>query len=312
MIKKSIKNLRYKGELGYQIAKFITYLSKFSKGLFLNDKSYISVRFINSHNYIMNWDNPQSLNQKLQVLKGLYNKDLHEIVSDKYLARQFIKERFGEEYLIPLVFETTDPNEITANIIPDYPVIIKANHDAGNNVIIRDKKIVNWKKIQTDCRWWLSWNYYYADREQQYKNIKRRIIVEKLLTTQEDKIPNDYKLNYINGNLEFVYVSIDREFNNYRKIYDADWNPLNFRWALKRKLFNSKDGPEIPPPLSWEKMKKMGAEIAKLFPYVRVDFYDVNGYPYFGEITLCHGGGFFKFDPNNVDFELGKKLELNK
>jgi hypothetical protein len=310
MIKQFIKDLKYRGELGYLIAKLFTFFSRYFKGNYLNDKAFISKRFLYSHDYSINWESPESLNEKLQVLKWKYNKDLHTNVSDKFAARDFIKEMFGEEFLIPLVFHTKNPKEITENIIPDFPVIVKSNHDAGNNMIIRDKKRVNFKKLQVDCRWWLSWNYYYADREQQYKNIERQIIVEKLLETKDGKIPNDYKLNFINGKLEFVYVSIDREGDNYRKIYSEDWKPLNFKWALKSKLSKFKNGPEILPPNSWELMKKMGAEIAKMFPYVRVDFYDVEGQLFFGEITLCHGGGFFKFEPQSVDFELGKKLKI--
>jgi hypothetical protein len=310
MLNQSIKYLKYQGELGYQIVKWASTIVRFIKRQYLSDKVYISRRFLESQDYPINWDNPQSLNEKLQVLKWQCNKDLHATVSDKYAVREFVKERFGVEYLIPLVFESTEPNEILERIIPDYPVIVKANHDAGSNFIIRDKKMVDWKKLQTDCRWWLTWNYYYADREHQYKNIEKRIIIEKLLITKDGKIPNDYKLNYINGNLEFVYVSIDRETSNYRKIYDADWKPLNFKWSLKSKLEKFKNGPEITPPDSWRQMKLMGAEIAKLFPYVRVDFYDVDGQLFFGEITLCHGGGFFKFEPQSVDFELGKKLKI--
>jgi hypothetical protein len=310
MIQRFIKNLKYKGQFGYQIAKMLTSLNRYKNGNYLNDKVYIWKRFLNSHDYPMNWENPKSLNEKLQVLKWHYNKDLHALVSDKFAAREFIKERFGEEYLIPLVFDTTVPYKITEKIIPDYPVIVKANHDAGNNFIIRDKRTVDWKKLQTDCRWWLSWNYYYADREQQYKNIIRRIIVEKLLITKEGKIPNDYKLNFINGNLEFVYVSLDREGGNYRNIYDANWNPADFKWANKKKMPKTKRGPEIPPPPTWALMKEMGSEISKLFPYVRVDFYDVDGQLFFGEITLCHGGGFDKFEPQSVDFDLGKKLKF--
>ena len=70
----------------------------------------------------------------------------------------------------------------------------------------------------------------------------------------------------------------------------------------------TKRGPDISPPASFAMMKRMGAEIAKLFPYVRVDFYDVDGKLYFGEITLCHGGGFDRFESQRVDFELGKKF----
>lgn len=305
-----IKELKYKGTIGFYLARLLVFMNRVKNGYLLSDKKYISNRFSKSHGYEINWDNPQTLNEKLQVLKFQFNQDLHRIVSDKYAARNFIKERFGEEYLIPLVFDTQNPKQLTKEVIPDYPVIIKANHDAGNNFIIRDKSLVDWKKLQIDCRWWLSWNYYYADREQQYKNIERRIIIEKLLITKDGKIPNDYKLNYLNGNLEFVYVSLDRESSNYRNIYDADWKPVNFKWANKAKMPKTKRGPDIPPPASFAMMKKMGAEIAKLFPYVRVDFYDVDGKLYFGEITLCHGGGFDKFEPQRVDFELGNKLNI--
>ena len=303
-----MKKLRYKGQLGYLLSKSFTSIGRFIKGGYLKDREYISRRFLKSHDYKLNWENPTKLNEKLQVLKWHYNKDLHAVVSDKFESRKFIKDKFGEEFLIPLIFETKNPTEINLGIIPDFPVIIKANHDAGNNFIIRDKKSVDWKKLQIDCRWWLSWNYYFSDREQQYKNIERRIIVEKLLINKEGKIPNDYKLNFINGNLEFVYVSIDREGENYRKIYDSDWKPQEFKWALKSKLSKHKNGPDIPPPLSWDKMKQMGSEISKLFPYVRVDFYDVDGKLYFGEITLCHGGGFFKFEPLEIDAYFGSKL----
>ena len=307
-----IKELKYKGTIGFYLARLLGFMNRVKNGYLLSDKKYISNRFSKSHGYEINWDNPQTLNEKLQVLKFQFNQDLHRIVSDKYAARNFIKERFGEEYLIPLVFETKNSKEISEKIIPDYPVIVKANHDAGNNFIIRDKSLVDWKKLQIDCRWWLSWNYYYADREQQYKNIERRIIIEKLLITKDGKIPNDYKLNYLNGNLEFVYVSLDRESSNYRNIYDADWKPVNFKWANKAKMPKTKRGPEIPPPASFAMMKKMGAEIAKLFPYVRVDFYDVDGKLYFGEITLCHGGGFDRFEPIEKDYEFGDKLILNQ
>ncbi len=310
-MKRFLRELRYYGIIGYYLARWITGINRFILGNYLSDKKYISKRFLNAHDYPINWSNPKSLNEKLQVLKWVYDKELHAIVSDKFAAREFIVEKFGNEYLIPLVYETKSPNELTEVVIPDFPVIVKANHDAGNNYIIRDKNEVNWKRLQIDCKWWLSWNYYYADREQQYKNIQRRIIVEKLLITKEGKIPNDYKLNYINGNLEFVYVSVDREGGNFRNIYDSEWQPLNIKWANKAKIPKTKRGPEMPPPNSWEMMKKMGAQIALLFPYVRVDFYDVDGVLYFGEITLCHGGGFDKFVPKNIDFELGEKLKIS-
>ena len=124
------------------------------------------------------------------------------------------------------------------------------------------------------------------------------------------KIPNDYKLNYLNGELAFVYVSLDREGRNYRNIYDQNWIPLHFKWANKYKINKTMRGPEIPAPDSFLKMKELGSEIAKLFPYVRVDFYDVDGKLFFGEVTLCHGGGFDKFEPLEMDTHFGNKLTI--
>ncbi len=305
-----IKKLKYSGYLGFQLVYLFTFLKKITRGYFKSDKSFLQDRFLDSLGYPLNLENPKSLSEKLQFLKSIYKEELHAQVSDKYRVRDFLRDKFGEEFLIPLVLVTDDPKEVNIHTIPDFPVIVKANHDAGNYQIIRNKNEVNWNKLQTDCKWWLSWNYYYSDRELQYKSIKRKIIVEKLLITKEGKIPNDYKLNYINGKLEIVYVSVDREGGNFRNLYNADWKPLHFKWAERKKIDSVKRGPEIPAPLSFEKMKELGAEIAKLFPYVRVDFYDVDGKLYFGEITLCHGGGFFKFEPKELDYEFGKKLIL--
>jgi hypothetical protein len=310
MMKVLNKEIRYYGLIGFYIAYILSLLNKIKHGYYKSDRKFISDRFLNAHGYTLNLKNPKSLNEKLQYLKFIYNKSLHVRVSDKFEVRNFLKERFGEEFLIPLIFFTDKPKEINSKTIPDYPVIVKANHDAGNHHIIRDKEQVNWHRLQIDCKWWLMWNYYNSDRELQYKSIKKKIIVEKLLITKEGKIPNDYKLNYINGKLEFVYVSLDREGGNYRNIYDPNWNPLYFKWASNKKIAKTTRGPEIAPPLSFEKMKEFGNEIAKLFPYVRVDFYDVDGKLYFGEITLCHGGGFDRFEPIEKDFEFGNKLIL--
>ena len=146
--------------------------------------------------------------------------------------------------------------------------------------------------------------------EWQYKNIKRQIVVEELLQTKEGKIPNDYKLHYFNGELKFVYVSVDREGENCRNIYDANWNPLYFDWSGTNKNAKSRRGGEINSPKSFDDMKKFGEIISANFPYVRIDYYDVNGKLYFGEITLHHGGGFDVFVPEEYDLKYGIMLKL--
>jgi len=305
-----LAKLRYRGEIGFRLAKGLSILKRLFRGSYLPLRYVLRRRFFHAHGYPLDLEHPNTLNEKLQWLKVFGNRDFHARLADKYTVRDFIREKIGKQYLIPLVYESKDYRQLNESILPDYPVIIKTNHDAGHYHIIRDKKTEDWDKIRKDVRWWLSSNYYYADREPQYKYIERRIVIEKLLLTGDGKIPNDYKLNYINGELQFIYVSIDREGMNYRKIYDPEWNPLPFKWVSINKVNKYKDGPEIPPPDSLEEMKKIGSRVAKLYPYVRVDFYDVDGNLFMGEITQCHGGGFDRFFPVEKDRYFGEKLDV--
>jgi hypothetical protein len=275
-----------------------------------SDEKYLKRNFLKLQGYTLNMNNPETLNEKLQWMKLHDRKDYHSVFADKFAVREFISKTFGEEFLIPLFFETTDFRDITPENVNNFPCVIKTNHGFGNTILIRDKNEIDWKKTRLDFKCWLSTNYYYFDREWQYNNIKPRILVEKMLICKNGKVPNDYKLNFIQGNLEFIYVSVDREGTNKRNIYDSKWNPMPFTWARKGKVLSNLRGNEIQPPPTLQKMIEYGSTIAKLYKYVRVDFYDVDGVLYFGEITQCHGGGFDQIKPFTYDLELGKKLQL--
>lgn len=259
----------------------------------------------------LNLENPKTLNEKMQWLKLYEKNDFTTALVDKYVVREYLKDKFGGEYLIPLLFQTTNYRDIIPQNVPDIPCIIKSNHNSGTYQIIRDKSKVDFCRLRVKCRFWLSYNYYNCSKEWQYKNIKpRRLIIEQLLETKEGKIPNDYKLHYIAGELQFVYVSFDREGVNDRCMYDKDWNRLPFVWVPANTYRSSMNTSVVPCPKSFEKMKEFGAIIAKDFKYVRVDFYDVDGRLYFGEITLHHGGGTDKFFPEEYDEIYGNKLNL--
>ena len=78
----------------------MTFLKKSLK--FLPDKSYIKLYYRLRVGRKLNTDNPTTLNEKLQWLKFNYRFPLQSIVSDKLLVRDYVKEKIGEEYLIPL------------------------------------------------------------------------------------------------------------------------------------------------------------------------------------------------------------------
>ena len=309
-ITKIIIEKRFQNDFMYYINRILYKMKVFCLYRIHNDKVNILNKYERIFGYKLDLSNPQTLNEKIQWLKLNDHKSFYTICADKYAVRDYLAHSFGSEYLVPLIFHSDNWRKITPENINQYPCIVKANHTSGDFVILRSKEDTNWKVLRRKCKWWLKVDYYAISQEWQYKNIKRQIVVEKLLQTKEGKIPNDYKLHYINGQLQFVYVSVDREGVNKRNIYDKDWKSLNFSWVSKSSSPNVR-GDEIEAPISFEKMKIIGKKIAEKFNYVRVDFYDVDGFLYFGEITLHHGSGFDVFTPAEYDLQYGKLLTLN-
>ncbi len=275
-----------------------------------SDEMLTKIKYKKHFGRTLDLQNPKRFTEKIQWLKLYERNDFQTLCADKYEARKYIAEKFGEEILIPLLYQTDDWREIKLENMPDEPFVLKSNNGSGTVKIIRDKHKEDWGKLQKLCKFWLSANHYETSQEWQYKNMKPCIICEKLMTTNDGKLPFDYKLHFFNGKLEFVYCSVDREGKNNRNIYDAEWNPLYFALIRKSKYRDDLRGAEIECPQSFEQMKKIGEEIAKNFKCVRVDFYDVDGKLYMGEITLHHGSGFDSFFPDEYDVIYGEKLDL--
>ena len=305
-----LNQLKYKGPIGYFLFQFLYKIIRWFKYDRISDEKFVKSRFLNAQGYELNLDSPQTLNEKINWLKLKFSHPNESILADKFLVRKFIAEKIGEEYLIPLILETSDVSDITPEKLPDYPFIVKANHDSGSYSIIKDKNVVDWNKLRIDCKFWISRNYYWIEREKQYKFIKPRIIVEKLLISKEGKIPFDYKLHCINSKVVFIYVSVDREGSNKRNIYSRSWEPMHFTWAAKGKKTEGLRGEEIAKPSSIDKMIELAEKLSFGFPYVRIDFYDLDGKVYFGEVTQHHGGGFDQIRPIEWDYKLGELVKL--
>lgn len=312
-MKKKLKSFFKYNYVGRIVFNVLNEINHISKCVFFSDKAYLKRKFRKVFGYSLNLDNPKTLNEKIQWLKLYDRKDFYAKCTDKYESRDYVKDKVGEEYLVPLYFVTNNPKDIVYDNLPNESFILKATHDSSGGIIIRDKKeIKDWRKVQLHFSYLLKRNFYWGSKEYQYKYLKPKIIAEKLLVCNNRKIPNDYKFHCFNGKVEAVYLSVDREGNNKRNIYDKDWNPLLFTWAPKSKDISNLRGKEIPPPDNYEEMIYVCEKIAEDFPYVRVDLYNVDGKIYVGEITLHHGSGFHHITPAKWDLSLGNLLDLKK
>ena len=59
-------------------------------------------------------------------------------------------------------------------------------------------------------------------------------------------------------------------------------------------------------------MLELSKKLSKNIPFVRVDWYEINGKLYFGELTFYPGSGLEEFKPFSWDKKLGNLLSLEK
>lgn len=300
---KIIRHLYHQTELGYFLIHPFKSMYDFYRYRLISEKTFLKREFEKKLGYKLNLENPKTLNEKIQWLKLKDRTPLHTLVADKYTVRKYIKEKIGAEYLIPLVYQTRNPLDIKPENLPDFPVIIKTNHDSSIKTIVRDKSKINWHKVRKDLARQLKRNYYYQNKEWQYKNIEPRVIVEKLLMDKNGNIPFDYKLHCFNGKLVFIQVDIDRQIDHKRNIYDTDWNFINCQWIYK-------NGDIVEKPKSFDRMHSIAKTLAQDFYYVRVDLYNLEGEIYFGELTFHSESGLGAFVPTKWDHNFGNILKL--
>lgn len=301
-MKQKIRHLYLNTSLGYFILHPFFLLYEYGLQL-IPDKTLVKRKFRSSMGRELDLENPLTLNEKINFLKIYERHPLLPIAADKYKVREYIKDTIGEAYLIPLVLHTKNPKDITPENLPDYPVIIKTNHNSSGGIIVKDKSNIDWKAKRKVLAKLLRENHYYSTREWQYKDIEPRIVVEKLLTDSKGNIPDDYKLHCFNGKLVFTQVDLDRHTDHKRNLYDVEWKKIPCKWIYE-------NGEDVPKPANYLKMKELAEKIAKDFTYVRVDFYSIDESIFFGELTFHSDSGFGKFIPKSYDSQLGKMLNI--
>lgn len=302
-VTKLIAHYYRNSDVGYYLIRPIFLIQQFVLSL-LPDEYIIKKQFKSRMGYELDLDNPKTLNEKINWLKLNERNDLQTKVADKFEVRDYVKEKIGKKYLIPLVFESHNANDIKPENLPDIPFIIKANHNSSGGLMVRDKNEINWKNARKRFRRTLRENYFYSTREWQYKNIKPRIIAEELLTYEDGSIPEDYKFHCFNGKLAFIMIDFDR-FGSLRtrNLYDKDWNLIPCNWGRPY-------GKELEKPSNLAELIKIAEKLAKDFIYARIDLYLVKNKIYFGEITFHHNSGHQKFIQEEWDLKFGQQLKL--
>lgn len=222
---------------------------------------------------------------------------------DKYEAKKYVADKIGEQYVIPTYgvwnhFEDIDFSKLPSNFV------LKTTHDSGGVVLINDKNNMDIDKTKDVLEKSLKNNYYYLCREWPYKNLKHRIIAEKMIT---NTVPNDYKFFMFNGKMDSVMVCTNRASGHPTfRFYDKEWNRLLYQ------------KPELEPesnverPENYEKMIRIAEQLSENLVHMRVDLYNIDGQIYFGELTFFDQGGFDTDITFETDLKWGELMDLEK
>ena len=269
------------------------------------DKKFLELQHKNVFGYKPDWKNPVTYSEKLQWLKLYDRKPEYVKLVDKYTVKKYVASIIGSEYIIPTLGVWKSFEDIDFKKLPNQ-FVLKCTHDSGGNVICTDKSKFDIKAARKKINTCLARNYYIQSREWPYKNVKRRIIAEKYMVDESGYELKDYKFFCFNGEPKAVMCIKDRTDKNKSTKYN--FYDENF----KHLPLNGKDNSEIliKRPPSLEQMKEYAKLLSKGFPHIRVDFYDINGKLYFGELTFFHHGGFETFEPPYWNKILGSWIKL--
>lgn len=272
----------------------------------MNDEDFLRRKFKACMGRELNLDNPKTFNEKLQWLKLYDRKPEYTQMVDKYEVKKLVAEIIGEEYIIPTLGVWDRPEDIDFDTLPNR-FVLKCNHNSGLGMFIcKDKSKMNVGAVRRALQHGLAQDYYLSCKEWPYKNVPRKIIAEQYMEDAVSTDLRDYKLMCFDGKVKCSFVCSDRHSSDglHVTFFDKGWNVMPF----ERSYPAVKEG--FPKPLNYEKMVLLAEKLSAGIPFLRVDFYEVNGKVYFGELTFFPGSGLEAFQPEQWDYTLGSWLVL--
>lgn len=270
----------------------------------LPDKLFLKMMFKRRMGYKLNLKNPQTFNEKLQYLKLYDRRPEYTIMVDKYAAKKYVADKIGEEYIIPTLGVWNKPEDINFDRLPNQ-FVLKCTHDSGTVIICKDKPKFDIKNVRKKLKKYLNQNYYLAGREWPYKNVPRRIIAEQYMEDTAIHELRDYKIFNFNGVSKLIQMDYNRFVKHMRKLYTPEWNEFDFELN-----YPADKNIKFDKPAALAEMLQLAKKLSTDIPFLRTDFYCINGKIYFGELTFYPEAGFGKFQPEIYDKKLGSWINI--
>ena len=288
---------------------FNEYIKKlrFQISKLLPDKIYLLIWYKRVTRQKLNLKKPKTFNEKIQWLKLYDRNPLYTKLVDKYEVREYIKNRVGDKYLIPILGIWNSVQEIDFSTLPNQ-FVLKCTHDSGSVIICKDKSKFDIESAKKKLRQAMKINIFYYGREWAYKKVKPRIIAEKYMVEESGDDLKDYKIYAFDGVPKVIQV----DFGRFKGKHKHNFYTTNWEYRDVQVLCPSDPSIKISQPEKLQEMLWLSSQLSKGIPQVRTDFYYVGGQVYFGELTFYSDNGVAKFEQKEFAEEMGNYIHLRK
>lgn len=235
-------------------------------------------------------DEPQTFNELVQARKLRDRNPLLPLLADKVRVKDHVARRLGKEWVIPTLWHGS---ALPKRAEWPLPFVLKSSHASCQCAFVRTGH-EDWARIRRKAERWISRSYGGILDEWLYGKIEPQLLVEPFVGGT-CSLPTDYKFFVFGSRAEFVQVDTDREHAHKRAIFDRSWRrlPVELQFPMEVR--------EIAPPRSLPAMLEAAEALSRGFDFVRVDFYEAEGRPLFGEMTFYPGSGLDRFRPAAFD-----------
>jgi TupA-like ATPgrasp len=270
----------------------------------LPDRLALSILYLRHFRRFPDLDHPVRFSEKVQARKLAARDPIFPGLVDKIEVKRFVRNVLGDDWVIPTLWTCTTLRKSDAHEWP-IPFVVKANNGSGTNLFVRAPAELDWGSLEATVAAWMRKPYTPYFREWPYALIEPRVLVEPFIG-DGTKLPLDYKMFVFKGRVEFIQVDFDRECDHKRSFYNRDWIKQEFAYA---KPVSSEN---LAPPASLLRMISAAEKLSAGLDFCRIDFYEVDGKPLFGEITLFPESGLASFSPSSWDEHFGSLWPLKR
>lgn len=264
----------------------------------LSPRLAVSLSYAVGHGTFPRLENPTTFTEKIQARK-LYERDERlPRLADKVLVKAYVEAKLGPAWVVPSLWHGRSLPPPSARTWP-APFVVKANNGSSTNYFVRRDADKDWRKIEALCECWMAAPNRAPLGEWAYLQIAPQILIEPFVGIG-DALPWDYKLMVFDGRVEFIQVDTGRATVHRRTFFDRDWarQPFELKYPAEPA--------HIPRPASLEAMIRGAEALAAGFGFVRVDLYEIDGRPLFGEMTFYPDSGTGRFRPRAHDERWGR------